>query len=221
MTGRKDSYRKDPPEWKMDMPTVKDTEERRIDISRKRKELTTWELYRYPTKNKPIKSRSKLLEKVDEFFADNEDTPESITPARLALFLGYPSERAMMREINNPNPSDPEYSAILERALALIRDRLLNEMLKNARSQEKDGWKGFMAALDYIDKQDPSMNRKASGDGKGNVNIAIQVNQEQQKGRLSLMINDSVDALLKSTEAETKAIDCDAEEVGDDWQTEH
>ena len=34
---------------------------------------------------------------------------------------------------------------------------------------------------------------------------------------MRLIINDSVDALLKSTEAETKAIDCDAEEAGDDW----
>ena len=193
--------------------TIRDTEARRKEIVANREELNTWELYRYPTRNKPIKSRSKLRERIEQFFAENEDTPEAITPTRFAIYLGYPSERAMMREINNPNPTDPEYSAMLERGLAMIRDRILDEMLKIARSDKMGGWKGFQAALEYIDKQDDSTNPKASK--AGGVNIAVQVNNnsESQRERISLLIDDSINNLLKSTEAPQKAIDVDSEEM--------
>ena len=201
-------------QWKPS-PTIRDTETLRKELVAKREEMCTWELYRYPTKNKPIKSRSKLRERIESFFRENEGISENITPTRFALYLGYPSERAMMREINNPNPTDPEYSAMLERGLAMIRDRILDELLMSARNDKYGGWKGFQAALEYIDKQDDSTNPKASK--AGGVNIAVQVNNntESQRERISLLIDDSINNLLKSTEAPQKAIDVDSEEVGE------
>src|SRR5574344_1395482 len=130
------------------MPTIRETEMKRVEsLALKKKEMQSWGMYKYPTPTKRIKSVSMLRKKIEQFFEENPvdqvKADKLPTPTQLAVYLGYPSARAMYDEINNPK--EPDYSAILARGVDIIKDALGKRQLKIA--EEKEDWKGIDAYL--------------------------------------------------------------------------
>lgn len=195
-------------------PTIRDVEAKKLEnITKTRIEMREWGLYRYPTLKKRIKSVGKLSEAIDKFFEEHslyvEKASELPTPTELALYLGYPSQHALYNEINNP--VDPRYSAVLARAIDMIKDALLKRQMDIAEIGKR--WEGIDAALSRMERIDertmPVTDNKSS--------IAIQINMNaQQKTRQ--LIDESVSSLIAGladsnlrnvTEAETKEAEDD------------
>ena len=135
--------------------TIREIESKKLEnIKKTKKQMSEWGLYRYPTPLKKIPSISILRKKLDEFF-DSHNTQYSNasdlpTVTELALFLGYPSQRALYNEINNPNQTEPEYAMYLERAVSLITDRITRKQMEIAEVGKR--WEGIGAVLDREDR---------------------------------------------------------------------
>lgn len=183
------------------MPTIRETEMKRAEnLALKKKEMQQWGMYKYPTPTKRIKSVSMLRRKIEEFFDENPvdrvKADKLPTPTQLAVYLGYPSARAMYDEINNPK--EPDYSAILARGVDIIKDALGKRQLKIA--EEKADWKGIDAYLTRLDaeadKTDPNI-KKGAGSSKTEVNVTV--NMERQE-RIKDYVSDKMDSLMAEFE---------------------
>lgn len=205
--------------------TIREIESKKLEnIKKTKKQMSEWGLYRYPTPLKKIPSISILRKKLDEFF-DSHNTQYSNasdlpTVTELALFLGYPSQRALYNEINNPNQTEPEYAMYLERAVSLITDRITRKQMEIAEVGKR--WEGIGAVLDREDRI--SEKTMPDTDSKSAINIQINLNaREKAKNALNENLSSflselkmsnlkQIDADVKSIEDRTKAEE-DEEEV--------
>ncbi len=176
------------------MKTIRQIESDRLEnIKKTKKEMQEWGIYRYPTPTKKIKSISLLRKTIEKFFEEHpidqgtkaQDIP---TPAELALYLGYKSERSMYSEINNPNNPYPEYAAYIEQAVTLITNALNKRQM--AIAEKANRWEGVDAAINRMNSVNESTMPK---EDKGSIAIQINMNAREKTRAL---VNDSINALL-------------------------
>lgn len=181
---------------KMSLPTIRSVNSNRIDkLGNDRKRLAEFNLYRYPcpTKKESVNSLGKLRSRIRKFFEQYEvdgGTKASSLPLPndLALFLGFSSYRAMAQAINSP--TDPEWSAELERAVEHINSMLMRSELDIAtKSKDAKGIDNVIRRLDRINES--SMPKEA--DPKSQVNI--QINIEHRK-KIDDFVMDRVSSLM-------------------------
>lgn len=124
-----------------DVPTTRELQERMVAVNRRRKDVESWGVFRYPTSSKPVASVGRLEKRIEEFFSRYDDivTTEDVpvgkgdeykivvrstnlpTIGEFATFIGYPSANALYREMRKPAIStDPRYYFTLEKAVSLI-----------------------------------------------------------------------------------------------------
>lgn len=193
--------------------TIRKVEESRIDrIGQARKKLAEFNLYRYPcpTKIESVNSLGKLRNKIRRFFEQYEvdgNTKASSLPLPndLALYLGFSSYRAMALAINSP--TDPEWSAELEKAVEHINSMLMRSELDMAtKSKDSKGIDNVIRRLDRINES--SMPREA--DPKSQVNI--QINIEHRK-KIDDFVMDRVSSLMGDMRDPGPVEDADYEEA--------
>ena len=205
--------------------TICETESTKLEaLNKSRKELEKFDIYRYPATTKRIKSVSILKKKIAEFFeqygidTNSLDSPDSLPlPSDLAMFLGYPSYRAMATAINSP--TDPEWSAELERAVEHINNLLMRTQLRMA--MDNSDLKGVDSVIKRLDKiNDTSRPREA--DPKNQVNIQINI---EHKKKIDDFVTDRIENLMSNLgkldmtddeDKEDRVDDIDYEEVLDD-----
>lgn len=178
------------------LSTIRNVNSSRIEkLDKDRKRLAEFNLYRYPcpTKKESVNSLGKLRSKIKKFFeqyeVDGGTSASSLPlPNDLALFLGFSSYRAMAQAINSP--TDPEWSAELERAVEHINSMLMRSELDIAtKSKDSKGIDNVIRRLDRINES--SMPREA--DPKSQVNI--QINIEHRK-KIDDFVMDRVSSLM-------------------------
>lgn len=155
--------------------------------------MQEWGIYRYPTPTKKIKSLSMLRKKIVEFFNEHDAGAKADklpTPTELAVYLGYSSAGAMYRDIRSG--SYPEYSALLDRAVDVIKDNLQRRQLYLA--EKKSDWKGIDAVLQRIDSAQGIDNNTTNN----NVNINISI---EQKEKIKSLVDDRL-SFLNGTKVE-------------------
>lgn len=156
-------------------------------------QMQEWGIYKYPVNpKKKIKSVGLLKKKITEFFesvdldADTEDLP---TVSRLAVFLGYPSQTTLMRDIYNEK-LDEQYRFLLDRAVDIIKDNLQRRQLRFAE-QRKD-WQGVDAVLQRIDKEQDKARPDTKKDNDINISISI-----DKQNRIDSIINEKLNSLVE------------------------
>lgn len=179
------------------------------------RELGKFDLYRYPspTKAKNLNSLSKLRNRIREFFEQYEVDGETEAkrlplPSDLAMFLGFSSYRAMAQAINSP--TDPEWSAELERAVEHINAMLMRSELDIAtQSQDIRGIDNVIKRIDKIN--DSTLPKEA--DPKSQVNIQINI---EHKKKIDDFVMDRISSLMDNVGKDDGIEDAEFEEAEDD-----
>lgn len=174
--------------------TIREKEAKKIEnINKSKQQMQEWGIYRYPTPTKKVKSLSMLRKKIVEFFNEHDADAKADklpTPTQLAVYLGYSSSSAMYNDIRSN--SYPEYSALLDRAVDVIKDNLQRRQLHLA--EKKDDWKGIDAVLQRID----SAQGITSNTTNSNVNVNITI---EQKEKIKSLVDDRL-SFLKNAKVE-------------------
>lgn len=193
--------------------TMREQQERMELVNSEKRRITGWEVFRYPTLLKPVKSIGQLQKKVAEYMAQFEtivvsDTKKDgkgreydrvtdtnlPTVGGLAKFLGYPSARSLYKEIREPSIStDPRYYLILERAVDSIEDLYEKRMLHLGETKQD-----FRAYTEVLKRHDEERSKMEEAAEIGNINNkGGTININFYKGFEKEMEN-RVDALIKN-----------------------
>lgn len=192
-------------------PSIRKIEaSKKENINKSKKEMRAWGGCRYPVRCKPVDSVSQLNKKLNEFFEQyfTDDNRPSVND--LAIFLGYPSQRAIYREINNPCPNNIDYQALLERAVGIIDDRIVKSMMDI--SEVAQDYRGFDSALKRMD----SINAKyetAATEGKAS-GLSININISSKMDAKLVDVMDSLKKAVTLPEAE-KPVEASYTEIED------
>lgn len=206
------------------------TEQRRVALNRKKKEVENWGVFRYPTSFKPVKSVSQLEKKVEQYFSQFDNLVESelisagkgamkehVTKTNLpsvsefAAFVGYPSANSLYKELRHPSVNtDPRYYFVLEKAVGLI------ETVYERRAMELgEKASDFRAYTEILKRHDTMRERLEQEDAlNGTINNAGgTININMYKG-FEKDMNDRITALFDSVNKDV--VEAEVTEIGDE-----
>lgn len=192
-----------------EVPTIREIEFSKLEnVNKSKKEMKQWNIYRHPTTTKRVPSISKLRKLISEFFEQHVVTATTPvfdypTVTELALFLGYPNQKKLFYDINNPVV--PEYSDELARAVDQIQD-LMQRKQMDVGASGKD-YRGIATALERQDKISASV----APDEASNVKLTISV---EAKTKIDNLIADGIANIFGTKEV----IESDFEEVKEEVQ---
>lgn len=194
--------------------TIFQQEQKRIALNRQKQEIANWGVFRYPTLLKPVKSVSKLEEKIGEYFSQFTDEnmfetdllqigkyAEKLivknatlpTVSELANYIGYPSANAIYKELNKPSVStDARYYMVLEKAVSLIES--LYEKRALTLGEKAEDYRAYTEILKRHDQIKERLEEKESvginnNNGVVNINLFNSYKNEMKNKVHELMEN--------------------------------